>query len=48
MVALIEVLDGGTVVLHGVLEKVSGLLAGFHDFLVLFGAVLLRRYIARG
>jgi hypothetical protein len=48
VVAFFELLDDGAVFLHGVLEKVSDLLVGFNNFRVLFGVVLLRRYIAKG
>jgi hypothetical protein len=47
MVALLEMLHSGAVVLHRVLEVVGSLLVGFNYFLVLFGMVLLRRHGAK-
>ena len=43
VVPFFEVLHGGAVVLHRVLEVVGGLLVGLNDFLVFFGMVSHRR-----
>lgn len=43
VVPFFEVLHGGAVVLHRVLEVVGGLLVGLDDFLVFFGMVSHRR-----
>lgn len=48
VVALLQVLGGGAVILQRMLKIMGGLFVGIDDFLMLFGVVLLWRHDTKG